>query len=167
MHRLAQDRGEGSGAKNHAEVWKTIWGLQAPPVLKNFCWKVCNNLLPTKVNLHKKKIVDDPSCLFCNVEPETVFHCLWGCPAAVAVWQEGGRKRLQKMSCAFTDGMGLFLHLMERLDPEELVEAWTVARMIWNRRNEFVFNGGFTPPLQIMAACSKDFLGRIYTCNQK
>jgi len=148
MHRLAQDRGEGSSANDHVEVWKTIWGLHAPPVLKNFCWKVCNNLLPTKVNLHKKKIVDDPSCPFCKAEPKTFFHSLWGCPAAIPVWQEGG-KRLQKMSCALMDGMGLFLYLLEMLDSDELVEAWTVVRMIWIRRNDFVFNGVFTPPIQI------------------
>jgi len=151
LNRLAQDRGEGSGANAHVEVWKTIWGMHAPPVLKNFCWKVCNNLLPTKANLHKRKIVDDPLCPLCTGEPETVFHSIWGCPAAVAVWQEGVI-RFQKMSCILTDGMGLFLYLMERLDPEEFVGAWTVARMIWMRRNDFVFNGVITPPTQTMEA---------------
>lgn len=121
MHRLAQERGECSGVDNLGEFWKTIWGLNARPVLKNSSWKVRNNILPSKENLFRKKIVADPWGSFCHIEPDTIYHCLWGCPAAIAVWQEGGWK-LHKMSCAPTDGKGLVMHL-ERFDPEELVEA--------------------------------------------
>jgi hypothetical protein len=158
MNRLAQSRGDGLGANNHVEVWKTIWGLSAPPVLKNFCWKVCNNLLPTKVNLQTKKIIEVSSCPFCNAKPTTIFHYLWGCPAAVAVWQEGDKK-FQKMSCDCTDGLGLFLYFVGRLDLEERVKAWIVARMIWNRRNDFVFNGLFSSPMQVMAAAKASVEG--------
>jgi hypothetical protein len=51
---------------------------------------------------------------------------------------------------------------MERLDPEELVEAWTVARMIWMRRNEFVFNGCITSPIQTMEAAKISLEGFIH-----
>jgi hypothetical protein len=86
MRRLAQERGECSGVKDLSELWKTIWGLNAPPVLKNFSWKVCNNILLAKENLFRKKIVADPWCPFYHIEPGTIYHCLWGCLAAIAVW---------------------------------------------------------------------------------
>jgi len=56
------------------------------------------------------------------------------------------------MACAPTDGKGLVMYFMQRLEPEELVEALIVARMIWSRRNDFIFNRGFTSPVQIMVA---------------
>jgi hypothetical protein len=54
------------------------------------------------------------------------------------------------MALGITDGRGLFLIFLERFDFEELVKALTVARMIWHRRNEFVFQGVFNPPAQVM-----------------
>jgi hypothetical protein len=98
MKRIAQERGESSGAEGYEVMWKTLWKIQVPPVLRNFSWKMCNNLLPTKDNLFRKKSIPDPTCPLCLREPETIFHCIWGCPAAVAVWQEC-RRPLQKLSC--------------------------------------------------------------------
>lgn len=66
---------------------------------------------------------------------------------------------MQKMACAPTDGKGLLMYFMERLTPEELLEAVTVARMLWTRRNDFVFNRSFTPPLQIMDAAKSSIAG--------
>jgi len=68
------------------EVWKTIWKLKVPAITKNFLWKICNNLLPTKENLFKKNIVQDPLCPFCRVDIETIGHILWSCPSSMAVW---------------------------------------------------------------------------------
>jgi hypothetical protein len=58
-----------------------------------------------------------------------------------------------------TDGKGFFMCFMERFDPEELVEALTVTRMIWSRRNDFVFNKGFTSPAQLMFATKSSLEG--------
>jgi hypothetical protein len=52
-------KGESSTRRQNEGVWKTIWTLSVPPVLKNFAWKVCQNILPTKANLFSKKIVQD------------------------------------------------------------------------------------------------------------
>lgn len=119
-------------ADSSEEVWKVIWSLQAPPAFRSFCWKVRNNLLATKSNLFSKKIVNDPICPLCQSEIETIFHCLWGCLAAVGVWQEGSRK-IQKLSCHSTDGRGLLLFFLDRLEAEEMLEALTMNRLIWHR----------------------------------
>jgi hypothetical protein len=57
MRRLEQNRGESSNVDGAKEVWNTIWGLQAPPVLHNFLWKLCNNLPPARSVIVNLKLV--------------------------------------------------------------------------------------------------------------
>jgi hypothetical protein len=64
---------------------KKLWHLHVPATLKKFLWKVSNNIVSTKANLHSRKIISDPLCPICGREPETVFHILWTCPSSVAV----------------------------------------------------------------------------------
>ena len=69
-----------------SEVWKMIWRLSVPNVEKVFLWGACHDILPTRENLRKRKIVEDPLCPICGLEPETTCHVLWECPAARDVW---------------------------------------------------------------------------------
>ena len=39
--------------------WKRIWKIWLPNKIKTFLWRVCSNALPTKVNLKKRKILED------------------------------------------------------------------------------------------------------------
>ena len=55
---------------------------------KKLFWRACHNLLPTKDNLLKQKVVNEPLCPIFEKEPEMVFHALWGCPTAMDVWGE-------------------------------------------------------------------------------
>lgn len=99
----AQARDGSSARRIEDPFWKNIWRLQIPPVVRQFCWFVCNNPLPTKHNLALKKVVPNPECPICLVELETVVHCLLSCPSAVAVWQESSRC-LQKLALSANDG---------------------------------------------------------------
>jgi hypothetical protein len=49
-------------------------------------WRACQNILPTKDNLVKRKIIQDPFCPICGLEQEISFHILWDCPSARDVW---------------------------------------------------------------------------------
>jgi hypothetical protein len=42
-----------------------------------FLWRVCNNLLPTKMNLMRRGVVKDARCPICEREAETMTHILW------------------------------------------------------------------------------------------
>jgi hypothetical protein len=55
-------------------------------VLKNFVWKICSNSLPTKDNLFRRKMVEDPLCPICKVATEDIWNMIWSCSALVAVW---------------------------------------------------------------------------------
>jgi hypothetical protein len=92
MEMETRDRPEGSRGKKDSNLWKTLWKLPVPNAAKNFFWRACQNILPTKDNLLRKKVVNEPYCLICEMEPETVLHALWGCPAVADIW--GNCKRI-------------------------------------------------------------------------
>ncbi|XP_062175976.1 uncharacterized protein LOC133881026 [Alnus glutinosa] len=144
-----QSRGESSGAGEEVKFWQKLWRVEAPGVIKNFLWRMGNNLLPTKLNLFNKKVVPVPTCPICAQDPEEAIHILWKCKSAMAVWQECGKK-IQKMTVEQVDGKGLIQFLMGKLDGEELLLALVVLRLIWLRRNAFVFEKAFSPPERIV-----------------
>lgn len=65
MQQRSQEMGESSSAGIHQELWKLVWKLPSPPVLKNFVWKVGNDLLPTNARLVQRHIRQDPLCPIC------------------------------------------------------------------------------------------------------
>lgn len=69
------------------EVWPAIWKLRIPNKIKVFGWRACNEILPTKLNLSKRKIIADAMCPICLRFPESVVHVLWECGAARDVWR--------------------------------------------------------------------------------
>ena len=83
-----------------------------------FLWQACNNILPAKENLWKRKIIDDPLCSMCQSEVETVGHTLWSCTVARDIWLECDA-RIQK-SCSEEDAFcNILLRLFDRLPNEE------------------------------------------------
>jgi hypothetical protein len=87
--RVSRDLGESSDAAPALVFfWKHLWKLRIPGVVKNFIWRASHNLLPTKVNLHKKKIVPDSHCPLCGIHPESTEHILWECDSSTAIWME-------------------------------------------------------------------------------
>nr|XP_023903860.1 uncharacterized protein LOC112015657 [Quercus suber] len=68
------------------KVWKVIWKMQVPPKIKNFIWRACRNVLPTKQALMRRKVVADPICERCKLDVEDAEHALWSCPELDVVW---------------------------------------------------------------------------------
>ena len=134
-------------------LWKKIWRIQGPRVVKMFLWQACNNILPTKENLWRRKITDDPLCLVCRVEVETVEHALGSCTAARDVWLECDG-RIQK-SCSEEDVFcNILMKLFDRLPKEECDMVACLARQVWLQRNKMVFEGEFTQPSKVFQIAS-------------
>jgi hypothetical protein len=55
-----QDIGPTSNPNTLNTLWKKIWSINSPRVVKMFLWNACSNILPTKENLYKRKIANDP-----------------------------------------------------------------------------------------------------------
>jgi hypothetical protein len=66
--RRSSAEGESSKAVEDSTLWRKIWSIPGPAVLKNFIWKMCQKILPTKANLFHKRIVSDPLCPWCTTE---------------------------------------------------------------------------------------------------
>ena len=71
------------------QLWKKIWPLQVPPKIKNFLWRACRNVFPTKQALLKRKVTADPICERCRSAVEEFMHAVWSCLKLGEVWGVG------------------------------------------------------------------------------
>ena len=124
------------------EVWPAIWKLRIPNKIKVFGWRACNEILPTRLNLSKRKIIVDVMCLICLRFSELVVHALWDCGAARDVWA-GSLKILQKGGSGLVDILQLMEYLMERVESHDMEVVLVQAWLIWNQRNRVVHGGKF------------------------
>jgi hypothetical protein len=74
--RLARDQGCTSSFSSSRDRWKLLWQLKIPRSVQLFLWRVCNDILPTKEKLWKRRIVDNPLCPFCGIEVESSIHAV-------------------------------------------------------------------------------------------
>ena len=77
-----EDRAESSRGPSGLQVWKKLWKLCVPNKIKVFGWKACHEILPTRVNLARRKITSDHVCHCCKSLPESTVHAIWECGAA-------------------------------------------------------------------------------------
>ena len=64
------EAGESSNTSRERDLWKGIWEASVPQKIKLFIWKACKGILPTKLNLFRKKVSNSFTCEFCDEEPE-------------------------------------------------------------------------------------------------
>lgn len=112
---------------------------------KNFLWRACREILPTKANLCKRKVITDPSCPICGLAEDTSIHILWECPSARYVWSECGRK-LQKSSFGGPSFCHVAEEIFKRCEVAEINIFVGLVRKIWFRGNTVVHGGPFLHP---------------------
>ena len=67
-------------------IWKKLRAFNVPPKVRNFVWRACSSILPTRDNLSKKKLNVDPCCVIFYQQFEMTGHLLWECPLARNFW---------------------------------------------------------------------------------
>lgn len=75
-----------SATNSKSSLWKSIWGANVQPKIKNFVWRLVSNSLPTKQNLFKRKCGNDNICPVCYEAVESDFHLFSQCHWTRAVW---------------------------------------------------------------------------------
>lgn len=65
MKRRTRDDGEPSNKGSKEEVWKIIWTLKVLSLVKHFIWKACHDILPTRMNFIKRRVIELSSCPIC------------------------------------------------------------------------------------------------------
>jgi hypothetical protein len=78
--------GQSSLVTKEKGKWKFLWALRVPNQVKIFTWRASHEILPTRANLFKRKVVENNLCPCYKSEVETAIHTLWYCPAAQDVW---------------------------------------------------------------------------------
>lgn len=99
-----------------------------PNAMQVLMWRACKNVLPTKVNLIKRKVVNDILCPICGTYVNTMGHILWSYLAARDAWSMYGR-RLQKSSVEKEK----FIHIVEEL--EDILDDDDFALLVVVARN--------------------------------
>jgi hypothetical protein len=89
MELKARDNGSTSKEVGGHKVWSTIWRLGVLINIKIFMWRACNDLLSTKPNLLRRKIVENEFCPCCCRDTKSGIHALWNCPTVQDVWGGG------------------------------------------------------------------------------
>lgn len=86
MERCGSMKGECSYLNKNRDLWNCIWKWRIPNAARMFLWRACSNILQTKDNLKRRRVVQEDICFICNRFVETAKHSLWDCPAAQDVW---------------------------------------------------------------------------------
>ena len=141
--------GDHSNAIADGKLWKAVWSLNAPPKVRTFLWRACSNILPTRDNLHTKRVHVASTCSVCNQQAETGVHILWECPFARNVWALV-KGKIQKSSAVVHDFFLLTRSMMQRLTRDELTEWAMITWAIWNARNKFCFEDSQAHPTAIL-----------------
>lgn len=126
---MRSTQGKGSNSTRSRDLWAGIWKLQIPNAARMFLWRACSNILPTKDNLKRRRVVNDDLCFLCNRFVESVKHILWDCPSAQDVWGDS-MQIFQKSQCEGDSFMEVMEYLLERCNFEELELAAIIARGI-------------------------------------
>ncbi|KAK9992106.1 hypothetical protein SO802_027091 [Lithocarpus litseifolius] len=132
-------RYDGSGLRS---FWKRIWRIPVPHKIRHFTWRACREILPTKANLKRQKVVDMDVCEECNNGLENSGHLFWSCQRARQIWQ-CTKLRFAFEPTAISSFFDLIWHLMmiEEYDEDKVATVVTIAWSIWANRNE-VRQGG-------------------------
>lgn len=102
-----------------------------------------SNTLPTRVNLYKRRIIDDPMFPLCKSEEESVSHALRSCLAIRNVWTEKASP-VQKWQSDAKEFQQMWMEMYEGLTKEKLELTMTIMNKIWGRRNRFLFENKFS-----------------------
>ncbi|KAL5550129.1 hypothetical protein UlMin_000305 [Ulmus minor] len=72
--------------KDGEYTWKILWGLNLPPKVKYFCWKLCRGWLPSSLARSWHSMIIDNTCFHCKSHTESIFHALWNCSLVKDIW---------------------------------------------------------------------------------
>ncbi|XP_065634479.1 uncharacterized protein LOC136069649 [Quercus suber] len=78
----AENVGSSSNGRGLRSFWRRIWRIPVPHKVRHFTWRACREILPTKMNLKRRKVVDVDSCEECNDGLESSGHLFWSCQRA-------------------------------------------------------------------------------------
>ena len=140
-----EDRAKSSASSASKKIWQALWNLKIPNKIKVFGCRACTDILSTRANLMRRRVLSDDKYPICLRESKNTIHTNRECAAVQDIWA-GNCQKLQKRSLGVTDVMQLMEYLIARLTREELELFWIQAWLTWNQQNRVVFGGNLMDP---------------------
>ena len=138
-----------SDSSHQSAFWKSIWKLHVPNKIKCFLWKICSNALPTKVNLKKRKVLEEAKFSTCLLDKETTLHVIWSCKKLTNIWAPCFS--WVRTEYPYLQDMQELIYVVgQRENSLELFGV--VAWFIWNQRNKLRLNERGLPTEKIFEA---------------
>ena len=63
------------------------FGSLTPQKIRHFTWKACRDILPTKVNLVRRRVLTEDVCDGCKLAPKNSNNYFWSCKFASKMWE--------------------------------------------------------------------------------
>ncbi len=74
--------------EQYLKLYTNIRSMTLSTKLRSFQYRLLNHGIVTNVQLHRWKITPTNLCTFCGLEPETILHLFFECPAATDIWNK-------------------------------------------------------------------------------
>lgn len=116
--------------------------MEVPNKVKVFAWRFGQDSLPTRRNLAKKRIIENPECPFCKSQCEDLFQAIFEYPDVARMWLHYPLHSINQTTSR--NSLDILLScLLKCLDRfENLISTiWGICQ----RRNQFVFEQKVIP----------------------
>ena len=122
-------------------AWELIWKLKAPPKVKNFIWRLCRNVLPTRMRIKEKGVNCAPNCVLCDVNEEDNLHLFFCCSSSCNVWNMWeSYSKICNILSQETSSAAIIFQALQTLCAEDATEFCCIMWSIWKQRNNKVWN---------------------------
>ncbi|CAN1346925.1 LINE-1 retrotransposable element ORF2 protein [Linum perenne] len=139
----------------NAKQWNWLWNLSLPPKIRFFIWRCVQGILSTQSNLHRRRCSPNPICQVCNVQEESILHCIFFCPHARRTWRRASPTTILPIpSDSFEDW---FFPLQENTRTDGMRRIAATCWNIWKARNASIFRNVMTNDANTSEAIDLDF----------
>ena len=127
---------------NLRKFWKYLGQFNVPHKVRHFTWRACKDILPTKENLVKRKVLVDSCCEECQVEVESSGHLFWESLRDHHIWSLSNLFH-ESNGPSFNSFMDMMWYVVMEAQWEQshVEKVIMVAWAIWTNRYESK-NGG-------------------------
>ncbi|KAK3226642.1 hypothetical protein Dsin_006504 [Dipteronia sinensis] len=138
-----------SASNPNSKWWLRLWNLNIPPKVRIFLWQVCNNDIPSLLNLQSRKIISNTTCSRCKKGVEDSAHALLWCPKAKKVWYKTTFWSIMEKFIGY-HSLDLIRWLLDNVKKDD-IEAWCmVLWSSWLNRNNFIHNNKVIAPDELL-----------------
>ena len=124
-----------------------------------FGWSLISDKIQSRVNLQKRKVLEEATCELCQHQPETSLHLLFWCPAAANFWRRLGFLVPNDFDVGELHHLSRPPHIPAlHFETFVLLCCW----QLWKRRNGVVFRGEEATVIQLLQNCKAE--ARLWAC---